>query len=519
MSILGNLKIGTRLTLAFGFVIVVAACMAVVGSSKLLGIRDSAQRLTSDRLVKVDQLSSIKDNLNVVARGVRNIVLIKDDEGRRAEKKRIDEMRASNHDLLKALEDSIRSEEGRALLGDVKTSLAPYESAIDKAIGLGLADQAGEATTVLLKEVRPLQSVFFKSVDTLVKMQQAQMRAGVAEIEHDAVTSSTLMLALAAIAATLGGLLGWAIQRSVVLPIREAVGVARTVAAGDLTSHIEVRTRDETGELLQSMKEMNESLRLLVTQVRASGEEIATGSAQIATGSADLSQRTEEQASNLQQTAASMEQLTGAVRSNSDTASQANEMAARGIETARRGGTAVSQVIATMGEISASSRKVADITAVIDSIAFQTNILALNAAVEAARAGEQGRGFAVVAAEVRTLAQRAAGAAREIKALIQGSVERVEAGASQTQVAGEAMEAIVSEVQRIGQLIGEISAATAEQSTGVEQIGHAVSHLDQVTQQNAALVEESSAAAESLSEQAARLAALVRRFKLDRVPA
>jgi methyl-accepting chemotaxis protein len=514
-SFLGNLRIGTRLTLAFGFVIVLAACMAVVGSVKLFGIRGSAERLTSDQLVKVEQLSHIKDNLNVIARGVRNLVLMNEDGGRRSEKQRIDEMRAKNAELLAALEASIKSDAGRALLGRVQSTLVPYEAAMNRVIELGMGDHDAEATAMLLKDVRPLQSSCFKAMDALVEMQQAQMRAGVAEIEQDATTSSTLMLVLAAMAALFGGLLAWVIQRSVVLPIRAAVGVARTVAAGDLSSRIEVKTRDETGELLQAMKEMNESLLSLVTEVRSSSESIATGSAQIATGSADLSQRTEEQASNLQQTAASMEQLTSAMRSSSDTTRQANELAARGVEAARRGGEAVAQVVATMGEISAASKKVGEITAVIDGIAFQTNILALNAAVEAARAGDQGRGFAVVAGEVRALAQRAAGATREINALIQSSVERVEVGASRTQAAGDEMVAIVAEVQRIGHLISEISTSSAEQSTGIGQIGDAVGQLDQVTQQNAALVEESSAAAESLKDQAARLATLVRRFNLE----
>ena len=262
------------------------------------------------------------------------------------------------------------------------------------------------------------------------------------------------------------------------------------------------------------MRTMRDSLAGVVGQVRLSSDSIATGSAQIASGNADLSQRTEEQASNLQQTAASMEQLTGTVKNNAETARQADELAAGASVVAAQGGELVGRVVATMQDIAMSSKKIADIIGVIDGIAFQTNILALNAAVEAARAGEQGRGFAVVASEVRSLAQRAAGAAKEIKILIGDSVERVEVGAKQVSEAGASMGEIVTQVKRVSQLIGEISNATCEQSGGISQVGDAIGQLDQVTQQNSALVEESAAAAESLKQQAARLAEVVGAFKL-----
>jgi len=282
-----------------------------------------------------------------------------------------------------------------------------------------------------------------------------------------------------------------------------------------LTSRIEATRGDETGQLLRALMAMNQSLVGVVGAVRRSSDNIATGSGQIASGNLDLSQRTEEQAANLQQTAASMEQLTSTVKSNADAARAAAQLAISASDVAVRGGVAVGHVISTMEQISASSKKIGDIIGVIDAIAFQTNILALNAAVEAARAGEQGLGFAVVATEVRTLAQRSAAAARQIKTLIDDGVAKVEIGSRQVRDAGHTMDDVVSHVKRVNDLIAEISAATLEQSTGISQVGDAVAQLDQVTQQNAALVEQSAAAAESLKRQASELVEAVAVFRLD----
>jgi methyl-accepting chemotaxis protein len=322
------------------------------------------------------------------------------------------------------------------------------------------------------------------------------------------------MVALVTVASLLATAIGWVITHSITRPIADAVRLAQTVAAGDLSSRIEVTSRDETGQLLGALKTMVESLVTVVGQVRHSSDCIATGSSQIAAGNADLSQRTEEQAANLQQTAASMEQLTSTVRNNSDTARQATQLAGSAAAAAMQGGVVVEQVVGTMGAIDAASKRIADIIGVIDGIAFQTNILALNAAVEAARAGEQGRGFAVVAGEVRSLAQRSAAAAKEIKGLITDSVDKVQTGTEQVAEAGRTMSDIVAQVRRVNDLIAEISAATLEQTQGIGQVGDAVTQLDQVTQQNAALVEESAAAAESLSQQADKLVKAVGVFRL-----
>jgi methyl-accepting chemotaxis protein len=294
----------------------------------------------------------------------------------------------------------------------------------------------------------------------------------------------------------------------------EARLLAKSIAEGDLSRPVNAQGRDEISLLMQALASMQASLSGIVSHVRSATDSINTASAEIASGNQDLSARTEQAASNLEETAASMEQLTSTVRQSADSARQANQLASSASEIAVRGGNVVGQVVTTMNEINASSKKISDIIGVIDGIAFQTNILALNAAVEAARAGEQGRGFAVVAAEVRSLAQRSAQAAKEIKGLIGSSVDRVEAGSRLAAEAGQTMSEIVGSVQRVSDIIGEITAASGEQSDGIGQVNVAVSQLDQMTQQNAALVEESAAAAESLKDQATRLAQVVQVFRI-----
>jgi methyl-accepting chemotaxis protein len=331
--------------------------------------------------------------------------------------------------------------------------------------------------------------------------------------------SALRLTALIGVIAVLAGLaIALAIARSLTRPINHALAIAQAVSSGDLSVEIEAEGRNETARLLLALKDMQGSLVKAVSNVRQGSESVATASAQIAQGNLDLSQRTEEQASALEQTAASMEQLGSTVKQNADNARQANQLAQGASTVAIKGGEMVGQVVDTMQDINASSRKVADIISVIDAIAFQTNILALNAAVEAARAGEQGRGFAVVASEVRNLAGRSADAAREIKSLIVASVERVEQGMAQVDRAGATMTEVVSSIKRVTDIMGEISAASNEQSAGVSQVGEAVNQMDKVTQQNAALVEESAAAAASLEQQARQLVEAVAVFRLGGEP-
>jgi len=364
-------------------------------------------------------------------------------------------------------------------------------------------------------ETLPVLDGLERHITAIVDLQKKLTDADGAETRQNVESARNLMLGLGLADVLIGIGFAYVIGRSITHPLHEAVRVARTVASGNLTSRIVVQTKDETGQLLQALKEMNESLKRIVGEVRVGTETIATASSQIASGNQDLSSRTEEQASSLEETVAAMEQLTSTVKQNADNARQANQLAVSASEVALKGGAVVLQVVDTMGSINASATKIVDIISVIEGIAFQTNILALNAAVEAARAGEHGRGFAVVAAEVRNLAQRSAASAKEVKILIDDSVNKVDVGSKLVTQAGTTMKEIVTGVQRVTDIMGEITAASEEQSVGIEQINKAMSQMDEVTQQNAALVEEAAAAAESLQGQAGNLAQVVSVFKLD----
>ena len=514
MNTFKNLRIGVRLGLGFALLILTALGIALFARLSLGEVNTELHLLTDDRIVKVEQLEGIKDNVNVIARAVRNIVLLSDPAQMAPEAKRIEEASASNAKLFDALAGSVASDKGKALIGRVQETRGPFNTSVQRVTRLGLDNKAEEATTLLLSETRKVQADYMNALQALIDFQKELMAASSKSVDAAVAEAGALMLVVAGVAAALGAALAWVITNSITGPIRRAVEVAETVAQGDLRSNIEVNSRDETGQLMAALKRMNEALVSTVSTVRGNADSVATASSQIAQGNVDLSQRTEEQASNLQQTAASMEQLTATVKQNADTARQAAQLATTASSVAARGGDVVGKVVATMEDISASSKRISDIIGTIDGIAFQTNILALNAAVEAARAGEQGRGFAVVAGEVRSLAQRSAEAAKEIKSLIGASVEKVDAGTALVGDAGSTMGEIVSQVRRVSDLIAEISAASIEQTQGIGQIGDAVQQLDQVTQQNAALVEESAAAAESLRQQSAQLAEAVSFFSL-----
>ena len=421
---------------------------------------------------------------------------------------------ASISKVQKSLETMGLSEADRAQMAKIAAARKAMAEARAKARQLKADGQAEEAVAFINGSYTPASNAYLQTLHDFVQMQQ-QAASQQAQITL-ATRTTTLQIAAAIVGLVLLALVlgaGWLI-RSIQQPLAEANALAARIAAGDLSAHAQVTRGDEFGELLRALYAMSGSLGQMVYQVRQNTESIATASSQIASGNHDLSARTEQTASNLQQTAAAMEEFSSTIAQSASSAQQASTLAVSASGVARRGGEVVGQVVSTMEEINHSSQKIADIISVIDGIAFQTNILALNAAVEAARAGEQGRGFAVVASEVRSLAGRSAQAAKEIKDLIGVSVDRVSAGTRLVQDAGTTMQDIVQSVQRVADMIGEITAASTEQSTGVSQVSQAVGNLDQMTQQNAALVEESAAAAQSLHEQAAQLTQVVAMFKV-----
>ncbi len=519
MQILQHLKIGQRLGLAFALSIALSLLIAIYARVVLGQVNDELVTMVQDRMVKVERLGQFKDNVAKIAQAARNTVMLTDAGAIRREMGNIDEARRRNIDLIRQLQATLHFDKGQQLLSQTADARLAYVASVDRVTALGLQGAHDQGRDLLLSETNTAQARLDESLNALIQFQKELMNDAARKTDHTVALAAVTVLVLAGAATLVGVLLAVLITRSVVRPIRLAVQAAETVASGDLLVRLEASGRDEAGQLLQALQKMAAGLVGIVDAVRGNAESVATASGQIAQGNADLSQRTEEQASNLQQTAASMEQLSATVEHNTDAARQAAQLASGAAGAAEAGGQVMGQVVDTMEQISASSRRIADIIGTIDGIAFQTNILALNAAVEAARAGEQGRGFAVVAGEVRALAQRSAEAAREIKTLISASVERVEVGNTLVGEAGRTMDAVVGQVRRVADLIGEISAASGEQGKGIGQIGEAVSQLDQVTQQNAALVEESAAAAESLQHQARHLAATVATFKLDVQPA
>ncbi|WP_295961174.1 methyl-accepting chemotaxis protein [Rhodoferax sp.] len=441
-------------------------------------------------------------------------VLTTDEAQSKVFEARAAELTAKINPIQERMNKAAEAPADKAALDKITSTRADIRALSDKVKQLKEARDTEASQAFMDKDYKPRAAVYLEAMDKYLALQVQQRDA--ARLTAQAASSNVALVAMASVVVVfaLGVLLALWLVRSITLPLERAVAVTGAIAAGDLTLDIQDPRKDEFGHLLRSLGGMVARLRGVVAEVRTGVDSVSTASNEIATGNNDLSARTEQTASNLQQAAASMEELTSTVSQAADTARQANQLASTAAQAATRGGEVVAQVITTMQHISTSSKRIADIIGTIDGIAFQTNILALNAAVEAARAGEQGRGFAVVASEVRSLAQRSADAAKEIKTLIGASVQTVEAGTQQVTQAGATMGEIVSSVGRVSDLIGEISAASSEQRDGIAQVNQAVNHLDQMTQQNAALVEQSAAAATGLRDQAHRLAEVVSVFNV-----
>ena len=516
MSLLSNLRIGAKLGTAFSSVVAIFLAVAVTAGIVTARLKDADHWNVHTYKVLSTGDSMLKAMINMET-GTRGFLLAGNDAflepyvaGKKAfgeqwdaakkltsdngeQQTRLDAMQ-KRHVEFTGISDSMIAMRRDVTGGKVKMDefLAEFAKGRDKAAMDGFRD---------------LAAAFDGAERSLLVVRSAQ-------VESLRSINSNVLIFGSVLAVALAGLFGWLVTQAIVRPLREAVGVADAIANGDLTNRIVATNRDETGQMLRALEQMQSNLSRTVGQVSATANSVATASAQIALGNQDLSSRTEEQAGALQQTAATMEQLGTTVRSNADNAKQANQLSQGATQIAVQGGTVVGQVVTTMRSINDSSRKIGDIIGVIDGIAFQTNILALNAAVEAARAGEQGRGFAVVASEVRSLAQRSADAAKEIKGLIGRSMEQVEQGTALVDEAGKTMEEIVGSIRKVNDIVAEITSSSVEQSSGVTQVGEAVTQMDQTTQQNAALVEESAAAAESLKVQAQTLVQAIGFFRV-----
>ncbi|MFY2056004.1 methyl-accepting chemotaxis protein [Achromobacter xylosoxidans] len=514
-NLFGNLSIGTRLSLGFGTVLALLLALTGLSQYELTHIGGINRAITEQTWAKANAINIIDVTTRANARA--NLELIVNTDPHTAETlfARIDTNRKTIDQALETLRPLFRTEDERQklrLLEDVRGRYVKSFQGVGALLKRGERDAARQR---LLEETLPLLDGLQDRVIEISRIQSAEMVDAGADSQRVIDNAGMLNLILSGLAVVLGGLFAWRVSKSITAPLAQAVSVAETVARGDLGQPIHAVTRDETGRLLRALHDMQDKLAGAVRTIRAGSETISSAAGQIAAGNTDLSSRTEEQAASLEETAASMEELASTVKQNADNARQANQLAASASEVAQRGGAVVSAVVSTMGDISASSRKISEIVSVIDGIAFQTNILALNAAVEAARAGEQGKGFAVVAGEVRSLAQRSAQAAREVKTLIEASVSKVAEGAGQAENAGTTMQEVVASVKRVTDIMGEIAAASQEQATGIEQVNRAVSQMDEVTQQNAALVEEAAAAAGSMQDQAHALVRAVGVFRLS----
>ncbi|MTW13916.1 HAMP domain-containing protein, partial [Pseudoduganella eburnea] len=510
-----NMNIGMRLAMGFALAIAIQLAMSLTGISRLSHNASLTKRLIEDRYMKVQLTNDMRSYSNRSAQSLRNAMLAPDKAGSDAFLANMAEADTAGTAAANKLQQVLVLEEAKRLFAEETQAFEAFRAKRDEVLKLVKDGDHESAVQTLFNQAIPLQNAYFGKLDAMLALQNRLMNSDGEEAAKSASDATMLMIGLLVLATVVSIVAGYLITRSVTGPLLQAVEVAETVAHGDLTADIDVRRKDETGRLLNALKDMVSALKRTVGSVRTSTDTINTAAAEIAAGNLDLSRRTEQQAASLEETASSMEELTSTVKQNADNARQANQLVVSAAGHASEGGQVVSEVVDTMGAIKASSARMADIISAIDGIAFQTNILALNAAVEAARAGEQGRGFAVVASEVRNLAQRSASAAKEIKELIDDSISKVDAGGALVDRAGATMQQIVASVQQVADIMNEITSASQEQSSGIEQVNTAIVEMDNATQQNAALVEQAAAAARSMQEQSERLVEAVSVFRME----
>src|SRR5450830_1807235 len=512
---ISNLNIGLRLGLAFALVVALLVGTASVGILNLNSSNDKMNQIVSERYTLIALSNQIKNNGYKGNALLSNILLASNPE---SAKKYMDEyvaLRNANATAYAQLEKLLRTDTSKALYKEQFTARSAYGVSVRNFFAVMNAGNQQQARDIYQGDMARLQGEYNVWVDKMVDYMAGQMTNDVAMASADADNARWEMIILSVVAAVLAIVIGFVITRTITGPIKHAVVLAEAVAQGNLTHQLASDSKDEIGRLLRALQHMIHNLHGIVARVRVGTDTIDAASREVAQGNMDLSSRTEQQASSLEETASAMEQLTSTVKQNAENAQQANQLAVSASAIASQGGAAVEKMVNTMSSINTSSQKIVEIIGVIDGIAFQTNILALNAAVEAARAGEHGRGFAVVASEVRSLAQRSAVAAKEIKVLIDDSVTQVGAGSKMVVEAGQTISEVVTSIKHVTDIVAEISSSSKEQSDGIEQINQAITQMDQVTQENAALVEQSAAAAQAMQHQSGRLSELMGTFTLN----